>query len=335
MKICRLTFVIPELFYRESGVKPDSRLRHAGMTDNIRDNRVKHVRIVTEILRWAEGYLRQREVHSPYLDAEYILAHILRCKRMDLLIHPDRVLKDDEVEQFNACVERRGRREPLQYITGEVEFRGLIFKVSKDVLIPRPETELLVDEVVKVVNSVSKKGATVLDLCTGSGCIAVCIARELNDSKVYAVDISADALAVARENAIRHATGERITFLSGDLFGAIDPLNLKGKFDIIVSNPPYVSAEEMEVLQPEVKNYEPESALYGGEDGLDFYRRIIHESPYYLADGGYLVMEVGYRQAWRIKDLLEEEKVFGQIAVIKDLNGIDRIVKTSPMQNFY
>ena len=293
---------------------------------------MKQSRTIAEILRWAEGYLIQQEVPSPYVDAEYILAHILRCQRKDLLIHPYRALLADEVAKFSACVERRGRREPLQYITGEVEFRGLLFHVSREVLIPRPETELLVDEVVK---SVSKKGATVLDLCTGSGCIAVCIAKELNDCRVYAVDISDGALAVARENAIRYAAGERITFLSGDLFDAIDPLNLKGKFDIIVSNPPYVSAEEMEVLQPEVKNYEPASALYGGEDGLDFYRRIIHESPYYMAAGGYLVMEVGYRQAWRIKSLLEEEKVFGKIAVIKDLNGIDRIVKTTSMQNFY
>src|SRR3989304_3051223 len=182
--------------------------------------------IIAELLRWAEGYLIQRKVPSPCLDAEYILAHILRCQRMDLLIHPDRTLKDDEIEQFNACIERRGRREPLQYITGEVEFRGFLFKVSRDVLIPRPETELLVDEVIK---SVRIKGAIVLDLCTGSGGIAVCIARELNDSRVYAVDISDGALAVARDNAIRNAVGERITFLSGDLFGAIDPLTLKGK----------------------------------------------------------------------------------------------------------
>ena len=285
-----------------------------------------------EILRWAEGYLIQRKVPSPYLDAEYILAHILRCQRMDLLIHPDRTLKDDEIEQFNACIERRGRREPLQYITGEVEFRGFLFKVSRDVLIPRPETELLVDEVIK---SVRIKGATVLDLCTGSGCIAVCIARELNDSRVYAVDMSDGALAVARENAIRNVVGERITFLSGDLFGAIDPLNLKGKLDIIVSNPPYVSAEEMGELEPEIRDYEPASALYGGEDGLDFYRRIIRESPYYLADGGYLVMEMGYRQAWRIKCLLEKEKVFRrQISVIKDLNGTDRIIKASFIKKF-
>ena len=284
---------------------------------------MKQVKTVAKSLRWAEGYLAQRGVPSPYVDAEYILAHILGCQRQDLLIYPDRVVKEDEAAQFNACIERRGRREPLQYIIGEVGFRGLLFKVNKDVLIPRPETELLVDEVVK---SVTKKDATILDLCTGSGCIAVCIARELIDSKVYAVDISEGALAAAGENAARHGVGERITFLSGDLFGAISSLNLKGMIDVIVSNPPYVSAEEMQELQPEIRDYEPASALYGGKDGLDFYRRIIRESPYYLAAGGYIVMEMGYGQAGRIKELIESENKFINIEITKDMAGIGRTI---------
>lgn len=285
---------------------------------------MKQALTTTEILRWAEGYLLQREVPSPYVDAEYILASVLKCQRRDLLIYPDRTLNDDELKQFNSCIKRRGRREPLQYITGGVEFRGLLFKVNKDVLIPRPETELLVDEVIK---SVRKKEAIILDLCSGSGCIAVCIAKELNNSTVYATDISEGALAVARENAIINSAGDRITFLPGDLFAAIESLNLKSKVDIIVSNPPYVSAEEMAELQPEIKDYEPASALYGGEDGLDFYRRIIHESPYYLAAGGHLLMEIGYRQALSIKGLIQAEKVFRKIEVMKDLNGTDRIIK--------
>jgi len=279
---------------------------------------------VAGLLRWANDYLIRHNVPSPHIDAEYMLAHVLGCRRKDLLIYPDRVLTEPEREQFNACIERRGRREPLQYITGEVEFRGLLFKVNKDVLIPRPETELLVDE---VVNSVSKKGVTVLDLCTGSGCIAVSIAKELAESRVYAVDISEGAIAVAEENAGRHGVGERITFLAGDLFGAIDALNLKGKIDVIVSNPPYVSKNEMEELQPEIKDYEPASALYGGGDGLDFYRRIIRESPFYLVPGGYVVMEMGYGQAGRIKDLFEKEKGFIDIEIKKDLAGIERTIK--------
>ena len=284
---------------------------------------MKQVKTIAKSLRWAEGYLAQRGVPSPYVDAEYILAHILGCQRQDLLIYPDRVVKEDEAAQFNACIERRGRREPLQYITGEVEFRGLLFKVNKDVLIPRPETELLVDEVVK---SVTKKDATILDLCTGSGCIAVCIAREIIDSKVYAVDISEGALAAARENAARHGVGERITFLSGDLFGAISSLNLKGMIDVIVSNPPYVSSEEMQELQHEIRDFEPASALYGGKDGLDFYRRIIHDSPYYLAAGGYILMEMGYGQAGRIKELIESENKFINIEITKDMAGIGRTI---------
>ena len=287
------------------------------------DFKMKLFLTVAKSLRWAEGYLAQRGVPSPYVDAEYILAHILGCQRQDLLIYPDRVVKEDEAAQFNVCIERRGRREPLQYITGEVEFRGLLFKVNKDVLIPRPETELLVDEVVK---SVTKKDATILDLCTGSGCIAVCIAREIIDSKVYAVDISEGALAAARENAARHGVGERITFLSGDLFGAISSLNLKGMIDVIVSNPPYVSSEEMQELQPEIRDFEPASALYGGKDGLDFYRRIIHDSPYYLAAGGYILMEMGYGQAGRIKELIESENKFINIEITKDMAGIGRTI---------
>lgn len=287
------------------------------------DFRVKQVKTIAKTLRWAEGYLAKRGVPSPYVDAEYMLSHILGCQRQALLIYPDRVLKDDEVTQFNACIERRGMREPLQYIIGEVEFRGFLFKVNKDVLIPRPETELLVDEVVK---SVTKKDATILDVCTGSGCIAVCIARELIDSKVYAVDISEGALAVARENAAMHGVGERITFLSGDLFGAISSLNLKGMIDVIVSNPPYVSAEEMQELQPEIRDYEPASALYGGKDGLDFYRRIIQESQYYLAAGGYIVMEMGYGQAGMIKELIESENKFINIEITKDMAGIGRTI---------
>ena len=284
---------------------------------------MKQVKTVAKSLRWAEGYLAQRGVPCPYVDAEYILAHILGCQRQDLLIYPDRVVKEDEAAQFNACIERRGRREPLQYIIGEVGFRGLLFKVNRDVLIPRPETELLVDEVVK---SVTKKDVTILDLCTGSGCIAVCIARELIDSKVYAVDISEGALAAARENAARHGVGERITFLSGDLFSAISSLNLKGMIDVIVSNPPYVSSEEMQELQPEIRDYEPASALYGGKDGLDFYRRIIHDSPYYLAAGGYILMEMGYGQAGRIKELIESENKFINIEITKDMAGIGRTI---------
>ncbi|MCC7201337.1 MAG: peptide chain release factor N(5)-glutamine methyltransferase [Nitrospirae bacterium] len=284
---------------------------------------MNEISTVAGLLRWANDYLVCRKVPSPYIDAEYILAQILGCRRNDLLIYPDRILTQPQIEQFNASIERRGRREPLQYITGEVEFRGLMFKVNADVLIPRPETELLVDEVVNIIN---KKTVTVLDLCTGSGCIAVSIAKELTEGSVYAVDISEGAVTVARENALRNQVEERITFLTGDLFRATDKINLKGRIDIIVSNPPYVSAEEMEELQPEIRDYEPASALFGGEDGLDFYRSIIRESPLYLAPGGSVILEMGYGQAGRIRELFDREERFRNIRIEKDLAGIERII---------
>ena len=206
-----------------------------------------------------------------------------------------------------------------------------MFKVNREVLIPRPETELLVEEAVNSVCS-GIKDVTVLDLCTGSGCIAICIAKEIKERgglKVYAVDISGGAIAIARKNAERHRVEEKITFLVGDLFSVIKPLGLEGKIDLIVSNPPYVSKEAMERLQPEIKGYEPVLALYGGEDGLDFYRRIIREVPRYLKQQGGLIMEIGFNQARHVRNLFEKEKVFSRIEVRRDLAGIERIIKAS------
>ena len=277
------------------------------------------------------------------MDGEYLLMHVLGCQKKDLLIHPERVLTSDEIKRFSEAIERRGRREPPQYILGEVEFRGLLFKVNREVLIPRPETELLVEEAVRNI-LVSPESVSVLDLCTGSGCVAICIARELKKTiplfpplikgeigglRIYAVDISGGAIAVARENAGRHGVEDSIQFLIGDLFHALEPLKLEGKIDLIVSNPPYVSTKEMKDLQPEIREYEPLQALYGGEDGLDFYRRIIREAPRYLKQQGSLIMEIGFDQAESVRRLLEKEKVFSRIEVKRDLAGIERIIKAS------
>jgi len=286
---------------------------------------------INEALRWAREYLSHLDVPEPYMEGEYLLMHVLGCQRKDLLIHPERILTSGEMKRFSEVIERRGRREPSQYILGEVEFRGLLFKVNREVLIPRPETELLVEEAVNSVCS-GIKDVTVLDLCTGSGCIAICIAKEIKERgglKVYAVDISGGAIAIARKNAERHRVEEKITFLVGDLFSVIKPLGLEGKIDLIVSNPPYVSKEAMERLQPEIKGYEPVLALYGGEDGLDFYRRIIREVPRYLKQQGGLIMEIGFNQARHVRNLFEKEKVFSGVEVKRDLAGIERIIKAS------
>jgi len=317
------------------------------MVENmVRQNRLKNGRTISEALRWSREYLSLLEVPEPYLEGEYLLTHVLGCQRKELLIHPERVLTSDEMKRFSGVIERRGRREPPQYILGEVEFRGLLFKVNREVLIPRPETELLVEEAVNSVCSGDTilnsqeikygvpgiKDITVLDLCTGSGCIAICIAMEIEERgglRVYAVDISEGAIEVARKNAERHGVEDKITFLVGDLFSAVASLGLEGKIDLIVSNPPYVAKEAMERLQPEIKGYEPALALYGGEDGLDFYRRIIREAPRYLKQQGGLIMEIGFNQAGHVRSLFEKEKVFSRIEVKRDLAGIGRIIKAS------
>ncbi|MBI3754561.1 MAG: peptide chain release factor N(5)-glutamine methyltransferase [Deltaproteobacteria bacterium] len=298
---------------------------------------------IREILSWAEDCLTRYEVPDPKAEAEYLLAHALGCKRIELHLHCSGTLAFNEMQRLMDFVGRRIKREPSQYIIGEQEFWGLPFKVNKDVLIPRPETEILVEEAVEAVNckllnvncrkkqtnsisrfTVHNSQFTILDLCTGSGCIAIALAKEIPDCKVYVTDISEMALNISRENAERHGVADRITFIQGSLFEPLKGSGLKEKFDLIVSNPPYISKKMMNELQPEVKDYEPQAALYGGDDGLDFYRKIIADAPAYLAKGGYLMLEMGYGQAEKIKNLIEQSNVFEDITVIKDFAGIDR-----------
>ena len=311
---------------------------------------------IRETLSWAEEYLAGYEVPDAKTEAEYILSHVLNCKRVGLHIDFNRTIDPYELQRFAGFVERRIKREPSQYIIGEQEFWGLAFKVTRDVLIPRPETEILVEEAVKTVSRKSEVVSgnnmqltthqsrfTILDLCTGSGCIAIILAKEIPDSQIYAVDVSEKALNVARENAERHSVAERITFLQGDLFELPHPSlsPLKGertevrgclleklKFDLIISNPPYISKKMIKELQPEVKDYEPVTALYGGDDGLDFYRRIISDTPAYLAKGGYLMLEMGCGQAEKIKNIIKQSNIFEATTIIKDFSGIDRVIKT-------
>ncbi|MBI3752431.1 MAG: peptide chain release factor N(5)-glutamine methyltransferase [Deltaproteobacteria bacterium] len=314
---------------------------------------------IREAFLWAEDYLAQHDVPDVKIEAEYLLAHALGCKRAELYLNPHTKifgvgvnhtsrLSDSNLQIFLDFVERRIKREPSQYIIGEQEFWGLAFRVTPDVLIPRPETELLVEKTIKTVSSKSEVVSgnnniqltthdsrfTILDLCTGSGCIAISLAKEIADCRIYAADISEKALAVARENAERHGVADKIHFLCGNLFEPLlapESFN-RGKgmdvsFDLVVSNPPYISKKMMAGLEPEVKDYEPRAALYGGEDGLDFYRRIISESPAYLSAGGYLILEIGYGQAEKIKRLIELSDTFEDINIIKDFSGIDRVIK--------
>lgn len=290
----------------------------------------KDIWTILKSLYWAEAYLKRFNIPNAKIDAEYLLSHILKCKRQELYLNPDRQLTNKEINTFKGFIQRRSKREPLQYIIGEEEFRGLVFKVTKDVLIPRPETELLVEEAVKIIVRQRAKGkrqkVNVIDLCTGSGCIAVSIAKEIDDCVVYATDISEKALAVARENAKKHSVEDKITFLQGSFLVPLKGKGLEGKIDIILSNPPYVTKKDMEKLQPEIKEYEPSLALYGGEDGLDSYRKIIPEALTYLKNGAYLTLEIGYSQAEGVKKLFTQYSGYGKIEIINDLSEIERVV---------
>ncbi len=260
------------------------------------------------------------------VEAEYLLSFVLKAKRHELFTGSERVMTEKEIDEYEGFIKRKTLREPSQYITGETEFRGLSFKVTPQVLIPRPETELLVEEAVNILKGLKSKGI-VIDLCTGSGCIATSIAKELDNVLVYAVDISKEALKVAGINAARHNVGSRVKFMEGDLFTPLAGLGLKGKADIIVSNPPYISKDEIEKLPPEIKDFEPVQALQGGADGLEFIRRIIIGSPEYLTPGGYLIMEIGWNESPAVKEIILKSWAYGDIEIKKDLSGIERVVK--------
>lgn len=279
---------------------------------------------VRDAIRWAVEELSTIDISEPWREAELLLIHVLGISRKDLLVNLDRLLSHEEVEIFKNYILRRKDREPLQYIVEKVEFRGLLFKVNRNVLIPRPETELLVEELLK---SIKEKPGKVIDLCTGSGCIAISIAKEITGCHIYAVDISEGAIDVAKENAEIHGVKGRIEFFVGDLFGPLDTLGLDGGIDLIVTNPPYISGRDMESLSPEIKKYEPMIAIYGGRDGLNFYRRIIQDAYRYLIPGGLLMMEIGYGQAANIKYLFEKHGGYEDITIIHDLAGIERIMK--------
>jgi len=295
---------------------------------------------VLEVINKTTHYLGEKGVECPRLNAELLIAHLLKMDRIGLYLNYDRPMEGGELKTLRGLVKRRARREPLQYITGRQWFWSAEFKVSPDVLIPRPETEILVEEAIKTVvsekwpvNSKDKDNSSlttdhsplILDLCTGSGCIAVTLAKELPNFKVYAVDRSEAALQVARENGEAHGVEDRITFLKGDLYQPL--IDQEGGFALIISNPPYISSGDINGLQPEIKDYEPLLALDGGEDGLEVIKRIIRESPPHLEEGGWLILEVGMGQAKEVVALIEEIRVYNSPSIINDYSGVERAVK--------
>ena len=250
------------------------------------------------------------------LDARLLLEYVCGTNRNTLLAHNDREVTTDEQNRYNEMIGRRAQRIPLQQLTGTQEFMGLRFVVNEHVLVPRQDTEILVEEVLRNLHD----GMRILDMCTGSGCIILSLLHYSNDCEGVGADISAAALAVAAENARRLCGDDNLTLTEGDLFE-----NVEGSFDVIVSNPPYIRHGEIAGLMPEVREHEPLQALDGGEDGLGFYRRIIEESGAHLMGGGLLYFEIGCEQAAAVAALMERAG-FAYIQVVKDYAGLDRVV---------
>ena len=276
---------------------------------------VQHVWKLLDILEETSRFFAARGLENARLQAELLLAAVLDIKRLDLYLQFERPLHTEEVDVYRDYVRQRVQRVPVQYILGATAFRELELTVTPAVLIPRPETEVLVDVALELLPT----GGRALDLCCGSGAIALSLKRELAEVAVVATDISQAALAVARANG---ASCElEIEWLSGDLFAAVE-----GDFDLVVSNPPYVKSGDLDRLEPEVRDHEPRLALDGGADGLDCYRRIAHQASDHIRPGGYLLLEVGDGQSAEVEKLLAEVGRFAEVQTKPDLNEVPRVV---------
>lgn len=271
---------------------------------------------VLKLLRWTADYFAGRGIDSPRLDAELLLAEMLGLDRVGLYLNFERPLHADELIVFRERVRRRAAREPLAYILGKTEFWSLPFKVTPAVLIPRPDTELLVEEALPRLTG----AARVLDVGTGSGALAIALAHERPECRVTAIDLSPAALAVAAENACSNKVAERIDFEPGDL--AALPA---GPFDLIVANPPYIPSGELVTLMAEVRDFEPHLALDGGSDGFDAYRALVRQADAVLAPGGWMLVEVGIGQAAAVQEQFAQAGLT-EVFVSRDLAGIERVV---------
>ena len=277
---------------------------------------------IMKILNWTKQYFEAKGVGNPRLDAEVLLCAVLKCQRITLYVDFERPLSEEELATYREYVRRRGNFEPLAYILGERAFMRNTFKVNKATLVPRPETELLVESLVRIAPLLKREGdVKILDIGTGSGAIIVSLLDYLPNAKGVGVDISVDALIVAKENSEKIGVTGRIGFVRSDVFSK---LPLEKKFDIIVSNPPYIPAGDIAGLDKDVQQ-EPRGALDGGADGLDFYRRITAEAMDHMAEEGVLAFEIGIGQAAAVQQLCLDAG-FVKTAVRKDYAGIERMV---------
>ncbi len=278
---------------------------------------------IGRILKWTEQYFKDKDIESPRLDAEVLLAHVLEKQRIYLYVHFDEPLQPGELAAYREMIKKRVLHVPVAQILGEKEFMGLTFKVTADTLVPRPDTEILVQAAVDRLRAMAgEEPLRFADIGTGSGAICLSVLHYLSDTVADTVDISPAARAVAEENAASLGLADRITFHTGDLLQPLSGIS----FAAILSNPPYIPEADIATLAPEVRLKEPHTALSGGQDGLDFYRRLAKEAPAMLVPGGFTAFEVGIHQAGDVADLLKANPLIDRTEILPDYAGIDRVV---------
>ena len=279
---------------------------------------------IRALVAWARQFLVQAGVDTADQETLWLLAHALGRQSHHLSSEAELPVSAEAWARAESLVLRRAAREPLQYILGTQEFCGLEFHVSRAVLIPRPETELLVQEVVR--RGGLDEDATVVDVGTGSGCVAITLATILKKARIIAIDQSPEALVVAKRNAEKHVVGDKIEWMEGDLLSPLRDRGMVGAVDAIVSNPPYIAGADWAGLQPEVRVFEPRPALIGGQKGTEFHERLLQESQEFLAPGGLLLMEVGQGQAPAVRQMAEQIGGYAALRVVEDAAGIGRVV---------
>lgn len=280
---------------------------------------------ITKLLAWTQSYFKEHDIDSPRLTAEILLSFSLGLERLDLYLQHDRPLEKQELAEFKSLIKRRVDREPVAYITGEKGFYDSRFEVDKGVLIPRPDTETIVEESLKLIEKVcdKKKENSVLELGTGSGAIIISLAKAKPGYSYTATDISDDAVYTAKKNA-HNILGDKIEFITGSWF---DPVEKNRRFDLVISNPPYIPTRDIDDLAPEIKSFEPVLALDGGADGLDCYRIIIEKAVNFLNPGGFLLLEIGFDQREGIMDIFNGHDGYENVEFVKDLAGHARVAK--------
>ena len=280
---------------------------------------------IIELIYWSANYLKEKGVGNPRTSAEILLGFVLNLKRIDLYLNYDRILKEDELTHFREVIKRRAKKEPTQYITGSTEFMSLPFNVNPAVFIPEPETEILVENIIDISKErwKEKNVINILDIGTGCGNIAVCLAKYIDNSKIFAIDVSDEILKIAEENVKLNSVEDKITLKNLSIFDAGQ--TEFNDIHIVVSNPPYISLKDFPSLPDDVKLYEPEKSLHDNSDGLSFFKVICEKSKNWLTDDGMLFLEVGLGESKKVYDIMKSFG-FSRIKILKDYQQIERVV---------